>query len=128
MRSFPDLWRVLGFFIDENVATVIALSDGSASVYTTASFGIIGGHAAMRKNARRFVALAARYVDDALPISTHPYPTAGRERFYFLTYDGLRSVETDAEPVVEDDSSPFIPLYGAGQDVLTELLRTRPKQ
>jgi hypothetical protein len=29
--------------IGENVATVISLSDGSASVYTTRTFGIIGG-------------------------------------------------------------------------------------
>ncbi|MBN8740945.1 MAG: hypothetical protein J0H86_15690 [Xanthomonadaceae bacterium] len=128
---FPSVYGVsMDFFVDENVATVIALSDGSASVYTTSSFGIIGGigHAAVRKAARRFVTVAARYADAAVPISTHPYPAAGKVRFYFLTYDGLRSVETDAEPIVEGDSSPFIPLYGAGQDVLTELLRTRPKE
>lgn len=129
--KFPLVYGVsMDFFVDENIVTVIALSDGSASVYTTSPFGIIGGigHAPVRKTARRFVALAARYVDDAVPLATHPYPAAGKVRFYFLTYDGLRSVETDAEPIVEGDSSPFIPLYGAGQDVLTELLRTRPKE
>jgi len=128
---FPVVYGVsMDFFVDEHIATVIAFSDGSASLYTTSSYGIIGGfgHAAVRTAARRFVALAARYAGDAVPMSTHPYPAAGKVRFYFLTYDGLRSVETDAEPIVEGDSSPFIPLYGAGQDVLSELLRTRPKE
>lgn len=122
---FPLVYGVsMDLPVDEQTATVIALSDGTASLYTTASFGIIGGgaHAPVRKAARRFVAVAARYAGDAVPIPTHPYPAAGKVRFWFLTFDGLRSVETELDPI-EEGSSPFLPLFAAGQDVLTELRR-----
>jgi hypothetical protein len=41
-------------------------------------------------------------------------------RFYLLGYDGVRFVEGALDPVVEG-TAPLSPLFGAAQDVLTEL-------
>ncbi len=112
----------MDFHVGQNIATVISLSDGTASLYTTSTFGIIGGagHAPVRDAARRFVKAADRYFDDTSPISSHPYPAKDKVRFYLLGYEGLRSVEVDEAPIYAG-TGKFSPLFGEGQNVLTEL-------
>lgn len=120
---FPHVYGVaMDWPVGDITATVISASDGTASLYTTSSFGIIGGgyHADVRKAALRLVSLANRHVGDASPTSDYPYPAPGKVRFYFLTYDGVRTIETGLE-TIEAGSSPFRALFVAGQDVITEL-------
>jgi hypothetical protein len=121
--EFPYVYGVaMDWPVGELTATVISASDGTASLYTTSSFGIIGGgyHAEVSKAALRLVSLANRCVGDASPTSDYPYPAPGKVRFYFLTYDGVRTIETGLEPI-KAGSSPFRALYLAGHDVVTEL-------
>lgn len=121
--KFPRVFAVaMDWPIDEHMATVVSMSDGNASLYTTSTFGIIGGgeHASVRKVAQRFVALANKHSEHATATSTYPYPSPGKVRFYFLTYDGVRTIETEFEPI-RAGSSEFYTLFDAGQDVLTAL-------
>lgn len=108
--------------VRNGTVTVISASDGTASIYTTSAFFIIGGgfHPEARKAASRFVSLANRHIDEALPTSDYPYPAAGKVRFYLLTYYGVRVIEADLN-AIEEGSSRFRRLFGAGQDVITEL-------
>lgn len=121
--KFPRVFGVaMDWPIGDDFATVVSVSDGTASLYTTSTFGIIGGgeHASVRKAALRFVALANTHSERAKPTATYPYPTPGKVRFYFLTYDGVRTVETEFAPI-HAGSSEFYTLFDAGQAVLTEL-------
>ena len=127
--AFP---RIFGVVLDwpiggENTATIVSMSDGHASLYTTSTFGILGGigHESIRSAASKFVALADRYFDDSSPAQEFPYPPKGRVRFYLLTYDGVRVIDTDQ---VAAERGKYASLFGLGQDVLTELRRVTEKR
>ncbi len=72
--------RVCGIAMDwpigENIATVISLSDGSASVYTTGTFGILGGIGAesVRTAAKKLVKEADRHYADSIATHDLSYP------------------------------------------------------
>jgi hypothetical protein len=124
--EFP---RVCGVVMDwplENAtATIVSLADGTASLYTTSSFGIIGGgaHDAVRRAARRFVGIAETCFDGSRPVTAFPYPAADRIAFYLLCYDGVRAIETALGPV-QAGTGAYAPLFDAGQVVLTQLRKT----
>lgn len=121
--EFPRIYGVLmDWPIDAETATVFSTSTGAASLYTTSTFGIIGGegHATVRTAAMRFVRSADGFFDAAKPTTAYPYPTRGRVRFYFLTFSGVRVIETDLDSI-ENGTSKYTELFGRGQDVLTEL-------
>lgn len=108
--------------IDNNTATIVSLSDGTASLYTTSKFGIIGGqaHPTVRVAARKFIQAAERLHDDSKETKTFPYPTHGKVRFYLRTFSGVRVIETEAEPIYSG-ASKYSQLFSLGQEVLTEL-------
>lgn len=118
--------RVYGVVMDwplgEHIATVVSLCDGNTSLYTTSTFGIIGGHGyeAVRDRARAFVKAADQYYDDASATSEFPYPNASQVRFYLLTFDGVRVTEASLEDVIKEKHR-YAPLFFQGQEVLTEL-------
>lgn len=116
---------LLEFPIDKNTATVVALSDGNASLYTTSTFGVIGGigHDNVRAAATAFVKAANEVHDDAVATLEYPYPASDRVRFYLLTHSGVRVIDTDLASI-EAGRSKYTGLYGRGQDVLTQLRLT----
>jgi len=110
--------------IDGTTATIVSALNGSASLYTTSTFGIIGGvsHESVRLAAQRFVKTAEAYHDVAFPTTTYPYPAKGKVRFYLRTFRDVRVIEADAATVTAP-SGQFSGLFRAGQAVLTELRR-----
>lgn len=118
--------RVFGAAMDwpvgEHIATLVALLDGTASLYTTSTFGIIGGagHASVKNAAQRFVKAFNELLPETVATTTHPYPDKERVCFFLLTFDGLRTVETEIAPIYSG-SGKFAPLFGDGQAVITEL-------
>jgi hypothetical protein len=119
------VWGVatdMGMAEPGSVATVTALADGSASLYTTGSFGILGGqgHENVRAAAQQLCRVAERCVDQTTPVSAFPYPGPNRVCFYLLTPEGVRSAEADGEAVVSG-AHPLSALFIASNDVLTEL-------
>jgi hypothetical protein len=117
--------------VDDLTVSVVALSDGNASLYTTSTFGVIGGyaHSPVRRAATDFVRDTERFHSDAKPTADHSYPPADRVRFYLLTFDGLRVLEDD-RAAVEGSRSRYSTLFGRGQDVITELrlIADKPKR
>lgn len=128
-KEFPRIYGVLmDWPIGEQTATILSTSTGAASVYTTSTFGIIGGesHVAVREAAMNFVKGANRYYDASVPTTKFPYPAADRVRFYFLTYEGVRVIETDLGPLSQG-TSEYEELFGLGQRVLSELRKVAEK-
>ncbi len=128
--EFPRVYGVLmDWPIGDDIATVFSTSTGAASLYTTSSFGIIGGegHATVRTAAIKFVRAADRLYDEATPTTAYPYPAANRVRFYLLTYDGVRVLDTDMA-AIEKLTSRYVEYFDLAQAVLTELrLVTEPR-
>ncbi len=113
--------------VGQVTATVVALADGTASLYTTSTFGIIGGagHDSVRNAAKRLVTAADEHFAGATPTSSYPYPTSTQVRFYLLGYDGVRTIIAEYEATYSG-SGKYSPLFGAGQNVLTQLRQATP--
>ena len=94
-------------------------SSASASPLT---FGIIGGqgHESVQRAATRYVQTAERFATSAKPAPEFSYPPRGEVFYYLLTYDGVLRLRA-SESALEQGDDPSRPLFGAAQDVLSEL-------
>jgi hypothetical protein len=122
-KEYPRVFGVaMDWQVGDDTATIISVMDGSASLYTTATLGIMGGgaHEAVRVAAKRFVTAAEPYHDAARPTQDYGYPAKGKIRFYLRTFKDVRVIETDAASAYSA-SGPYSGLFRSGQAVLTEL-------
>ncbi len=121
--DFPTVYGVLtDWNLADTTATIVGLRDGTASLYTTGTFGIIGGfaHEAVRSAALRYVQAAEQLADYCVPVTDFPYPAPGDVTFYLLTYDGVVRCEA-SEQALAKRTDPTTLLFAAAQDVLTQL-------
>jgi hypothetical protein len=122
-KEFPRVYGILmDWPVGEQTATVFSSSFGAASLYTTSTFGIIGGegHESVRIAATNFVRAADRLFNSAIPTTEYPYPNADHVRFYLLTFEGVRVLDTDL-PSIENRTSKYAEFFDLGQAVLTQL-------
>ncbi len=107
---------------DGNIVSVVGLCDGNASLYTTSTFGVIGGvgHESVRMAAASFVKVADKFYADSVPTNDHAYPTGNRIKFFLVTFDGLRVIEDDFG-LVANGKSKFSEIFGEAQKLVTEL-------
>ena len=103
----------------EAVATLVAVSDGTVSLYFSNGGGIIGAgeHQAVRSIAKAFLAVAAEYVPQAKLAGDFPLPAINHVRFYLVTTRGVYTVDA-----LEDDLGyerhSFSKLFFAGHDLI----------
>jgi hypothetical protein len=129
-KEFPRVCAVImDWPIQAATVTVVARATGDASVYTTGTFGVIGGigHKAVRTAAIDCVKIAQQYYDAAVPTKEYPYPASSRVRFYLVGHDGVRVIDADLD-VVKRDRASYSDLFIAAQRVVTELQMTTQKQ
>ena len=122
-KAFPRVYGILmDWPVGEQTVTVFSSSSGAASLYTTSSFGIIGGegHESVRIAATNFVRAADRLFNSAVPTTEYPYPNADHVRFYLLAFDGVRVLDTDLSSI-ENRTSKYAEYFDLGQTVLTQL-------
>ena len=122
-KSFPRVYGVvMDWALKDVTVTIVSLADGSASLYSTSTFGIIGGsnYESVRTAAATFVRTAANHYRGASPVKEYAYPDPGRVRFYLVCFDGVRMVEKD-EQKLKAGKDAYSGLWKKGQAVLTEL-------
>jgi hypothetical protein len=122
-NEFPRVYALLmDWPLGDQIATVFSASTGDASLYTTSAFGVIGGggHEAVKTAAKALVRASDRHLTAANPTTEFPYPGEGHVRFYLLTFDGVRVIETDLASVT-NGTGKYAHLFGLGQGVLAEL-------
>lgn len=73
------------------IATLVAITDGTTSLYLSNGGGIIGGGAyePVQQVSTEFIAMAQDYVSKGSKTETYPLPKKGNVRFYFVTSSGL---------------------------------------
>ena|SRR2546421_3836007 len=126
LKRTPEYPRACGVLMDwpieAGTVTVVSLSTGDASIYSTGTFGVLGGigHETVRSAAKRLVKVGEKHYDDATPTKVYPYPKSGRVRFYLVCYDGVRTIEADLESV-KTGKHKCSDLYAEAQRVITEL-------
>jgi hypothetical protein len=124
VRPRAGVWGLLmelGFA--KGVASVVALADGTASLYLSNGGSVIGAGAHPKAHAAAISAcqVAAGLVSQVTTgATTYPRPGSGRVRFYVLTDAGVRTAEAD-EAGLRDGKYKLSALYTAGQDVITGL-------
>ena|ERR1700687_4018831 len=125
------VWGVLmDFAVDATWVTLVAILDGTTSMYIGSGGGFIGagGRDTVRKANKQFLAAAERFVGSFEKTTAFPTADRGKVRFYVLKADGVyASGEVDEKELVERRSD-LAPLYIAAQDVITQIrLATPPK-
>ncbi len=105
----------------EAVVTLVAIADGTVSLYFSNGGGIIGigEHENARKASNDLLAAAPKFIVQASLTKDFPLPSEGHARFYFLTSDGTYTVEAK-----EDDlgynRSPLSSLFYKAQELITQ--------
>lgn len=108
--------------IDDGYYTLVVLADGSTSLYFSTGGGVIGAgeHPKVRGAGTRFIGMSDRYLASSNPADSTSPPMAGETKFFFLTFDGIR---TYSAPEVElgEERDELSPLFHAGHAVITEV-------
>lgn len=112
----------------DHTASVVSFITGDASLYTTATFGVMGGvgHEPVRREAKEFVREAEGFLKMATKVEEFPYPDSETVYFYIITFDGVFRAESSMSDI-ENGKTSLRRLFGAGQDVLTQLRLTTQK-
>ena len=119
---------LMEFGMAKGTASVVAVVDGSVSMYVSTGGGVIGvgGHAAVRGRAERFRTVAADSRGLLQRTEDFPLPEIGQVRFQVRTGDGDFSGAAP-EAALSAGRHPLSPLYAAGQDLLTEIRLSTPQ-
>jgi hypothetical protein len=122
------IYGVLGEFgFAEGVATVVALADGSVSMYFSGGGGSIGlgQHEGPREAARALLAEAPSALSAAAKDAAFPLPQAGEVRFWFLTMGGPVTVSATEG---ELPASKLARLHELLQELLTQIRLVNQKK
>ena len=121
----PRAWGlVMDWSLDEAVATVVSLADGTTSLYLSTGGGTIGagGQPAAAAASVNAIRVAEGMIDE-FPVATEsPLPARGRTALTLLTFSGLRRFEDDTSAFAEG-SSKLAPVGNAMQEVINEIRR-----
>jgi hypothetical protein len=106
----------------EAVATLVAVADGTTSLYFSNGGGMIGAgeHAPVREANRRFLETAGAFLNDLSTVSDPTPPSEGITQFVAVTPEGLRGAVAAEEELGEGRHS-LSQLFHAGQDVITQM-------
>ncbi len=101
---------------------LVALADGSTSLYTSAAFGIIGGgaHETVRAASRDLLALTGQRLDLFSPMADTALPSGGMVTIRALTFGGPLVV-TATENDLGNGRHPASPIFHAAHDVIGQL-------
>jgi hypothetical protein len=107
----------------EGAATVVAFSDGNASVYLSSGGGFLvdAPHESIRKAAQKMVTIAAECQPQAHFTTTYPLPQRAQVIFYFLTDVGVFTISA-SEQELSSHRHPLSKLGDGGQDIITQYL------
>ena len=118
-----DVWGVImETAYPEAVATLVALADGTTSLYFSSGGGTIGAgdHAVVRRASEEFLQVANEHLAHLSPTEEFPLPTQGRVRFYVHTFGGVLTAERDEEELGEERDA-LSPVFHAGHAVIAAI-------
>jgi hypothetical protein len=110
----------------EAVATLVAVVDGTSSLYFSNGGGFIGAgtHAAVADASRHWLETGREFLPELSVITDPLLPTEGMTQFVAVTREGLRGVVA-VEKELGEGQHGLSPLFYAGQDVITQIRLTQ---
>jgi hypothetical protein len=126
-----DAWAVvMDWGVTRGTATVVAIADGTASIYLSSGGGSLGGgqsHESLRQAALRAVSAAAEIQPEMRPVTSYPLPGAGEVVFYLLTDVGVFSAGA-SEKELSGHRHRLSKLGDAMQEIITQYRVIQTKQ
>jgi hypothetical protein len=121
-EAFPNVWGVVmetGYA--QAVSTLIALGDGTVSLYFSNGGGIIGvgQHEQPRLAAIELFQLAQGFVEEMNTTTEFSLPRQSHTRFYLLTFAGVLSVE-EKEDTLGSGRHALSPLFFQAHELITQ--------
>jgi len=112
----------------EAVVTLLAVSDGTVSLYFSNGGGIIGAgeHEPVRRVARRFLESAGQFLSQAPLTETYPLPVRDQVRFYLVTSSGIHLADA-LEQDLGNNRHAISPLFYAGHELITAIRESTPQ-
>jgi hypothetical protein len=113
---------VMDWGVMNGTATVVAIADGTASIYLSSGGGSIGGgqsHDSIRKAAQKMVSVAAEFQPQMPATDTYPLPQSGQVTFYVLTDAGVFTASAPQEDL-SSHRHPLGKLGDAAQEIITQ--------
>jgi hypothetical protein len=106
----------------EAVATLVAVADGTTSLYFSNGGGVIGAgeHVPVADANRRWLEVASSVLPQLSEVTDPTPPAAGETQFVAVTPAGLRGAGAPEEDLGEGRHA-LSELFNAGQDVITQI-------
>ena len=124
--------KVWGVVMDTGMSdggwhSLVVLSDGTTSLYTSAAFGIIGAgmHESVRVSSDALLAGIEQSLDLFAPATDKTIPASGTVAIRALTFDGPRILLAKEGDLGHGHHSAS-PLFYAAQDVITAMRQVTP--
>ena len=128
--ALPRVWAaMLELRFGESIASLVAVAEGSTSLYLSTGGGVIGGgeHESVRKENQKFLGLIEKTLEMFVPVDA-PLPVLeGSVAFAVFTYEGMRGARDTEERMIRQQS-PLWTAYYLGQEVITALRLTVEKR
>jgi len=119
----PHVWgAVMEMTYPNGTASLVALSDGTTSLYTSTGGGVIGGgsHAGVVEATHGFLSCVEEHLGLLAPEEDTPLPGEGRVRVHALTPSGRLAGEA-GEDELGHDRHELSPVFHAAHRVITAL-------
>ena len=120
---------VMDWDLGNALATLVAMADGGTSLYLPQG-GFLGGHAhpKIREAGQAFLTVAERFVDQFPATTDFPTPKPKHARFYVLTTGGVHGSPEVETNDLRSGQPGISELFGAAQEVITQIRVAQPKQ
>ncbi len=123
LKDASEVWGVVmetGY--PEAVASLVALADGTVSLYFSNGGGIIGlgPHAGPHRAAQSFLAASQQFSKQLQPTQSYPLPKSSYTRFYLLTGNGVLTAEAKEDDLGNNRHS-LSPLFYKGHELISEV-------
>lgn len=111
-------------------ATIVALADGTTSIYTSTGGAMLGGeaHDAVRVANLQFLGALEAALEHLSPDPDAPLPATGEVTLRALTWDGRLAITAGSDQELGEGGHPLADAFVRGQDVITQMRVSSPEQ
>jgi hypothetical protein len=119
--------RAIGVVVDVpargGFATVVALADGTTSMYTSVGGGTIGAgsHAAVVEATHSLLSVVEAHIDAFARADDSSLPPPGSVRFHVVTPDGLLVTDVPEDSFWGRSPHPLMPIIASTQRLIGEI-------
>ena len=111
----------------EAVATLVAVADGTTSLYFSNGGGFVGAgtHPTVAEANRRWLEAGRTFLPELSAVTDPPLPGLGMTQFVAVTPDGPRGALAPEDDLGRNRHE-LSPLFHAGHEVITQIRLTQP--